>query len=393
MQSFVLNTKFPEAAASRVCIQRLGKQLIARGHRVVFNDWNHYDQYDVVLFMSYDPEVEAARKQNPKIIIGIGDPKPQQIDTTARDADFLLVSSLEQRDLFLRANANPFIFPMFPEIPRIEKTHRQNEILRIGYHGNKAHLHSISPHITSALEELGKHRKVEFWAMYNIEKLGSWKFGLPDPKLVTVKHIQWHPNHYEKYLSQVDIGIIPNTILGSYYEKKKKTSKMFKYFFGTSQEDYLTRFKFSSNSGRLYVFSQLGIPVVSDFFPTAAQFLEHGNRGFLAHSAEGWYSCLLKLAESADLRQKLAANLRAYIDENADFDKTTEELTTLLAQLKPKEQVPVQITDMNSWARVFGYLSLLFEYSIHGNALTRAIFLKSKLLLKRKSLETPIESL
>lgn len=329
---FVLNTNYQDAAASEVCIKGLGSLLEKRGFPVTHNDWQNYKDYDVAIFMSYDSEIEKARSINPNLLIGLGDPKTKNISESQK-ADFLLVSSIEQKDLFLCANPNTFIYYMFPELERYAKEHRPKDKIIIGYHGNKVHLNSLYPNITKALERLGKRFNIEFWAMYNIEKLGEWTIGVPSNRYLTVKHIQWAPENYKKYLSQVDIGLVPNCIPVKKLSSKKKERILFSKIFLEDRNDYLLRFKYSSNPGRIYVFSQLGIPVVADLFPSAAQFLEHGRRGFLAHSEAGWYHSIEQLILNPDLRQKIAERLYSYIDSYYSREKTFEEFLEFINKI------------------------------------------------------------
>jgi len=62
--------------------------------------------------MAPDSSVRDAKKKNPKLICGIFDPKVSRVwqIEEAELADFLIVSSIEQRDFFLTYNKNIFIY-------------------------------------------------------------------------------------------------------------------------------------------------------------------------------------------------------------------------------------------------------------------------------------------
>jgi glycosyltransferase involved in cell wall biosynthesis len=331
---FLINTRHLTTASSKVCVHDLSSLLKEHGFEVKINDWSNYQDYDVVIFLCYDPEIKKARSINPDILVGLADPKLNKNIQDAIDADFLTVSSLEQRDVFLRYNKNIFIYYMFPDIKKVEKNHQQKDKTIIGYHGNKLHLEALCPKIQSALNELGKKYDIEFWAMYNIKNLGKWNFGLPDEKYIKVRHIQWSEENYYDYLSKVDIGIVPNILPVS--KEIKTKGKHGRKLFAYNSNDYLVRYKYSSNPGRIYVFSQLGIPVVSDFFPSASQFIFDGQTGFLANSAEGWYHALEKLILQPRLREDLAANLQQTISQKADRVKTFEAFLDFVNEIYEK---------------------------------------------------------
>src|SRR5437762_993649 len=58
-----------------------------------------------------------------------------------------------------------------------------------------------------ALEELGRRRPVELRAIYNVAALGKARLGIPDERLLTVRHVQWSPDLAP--LADVDVGIVP----------------------------------------------------------------------------------------------------------------------------------------------------------------------------------------
>ncbi len=95
--------------------------------------------------------------------------------------------------------------------------------------------------------------------------------------------------------------------------------------------DHLLRFKASSNPNRLYAFGRLGIPVVADVTPSFAQLVLDGVSGRLAAGPGGWFDALDLLAGSADERNRMAAGLRARLDE-ADARLVPD----LLAFLEPE---------------------------------------------------------
>jgi len=301
-----------EDAGSKVCIYDLYKELIKKKISASLNDWENYDKYDFAIFMGYDEDIARARSQNPRIKIVIADPKisSSKFQKSAYDADLLVVSSIEQRDKFLSLSRNVFVYQMFPDVQGCEKKHVSKSPTIIGYHGNRVHLECMALSVKPALEALAHDREIEFWAIYNIEKLGKAKLGCPSEKYVKVRHIQWHTNVYEEIFPQIDVGIVPNEM-----PIKNKLKWLYKLQWGGSEcmnqpFDHLIRLKASCNAGRIYPFSVYGIPIISDFSPSAAQFIEDGVSGFLVSSEHGWYHALDILSADSNLRNSFAKNLR-----------------------------------------------------------------------------------
>ncbi len=319
----VFNTNY-QNAGTMVCVDDLSRRFMEDGHDVSFGDWKEYGKYDVAFFMALDSDVERAKSENPNILCGIMDPKlvTRRQRREASKADFLGVSSIEQRDIFLQYNSNIFIYYMFPSIKENTREHAKKEKVVIGYHGNKLHLQCIG-HLASALDALSEKYDIEFAAMYNIETLGKWKIGLP--RKCHVRHVQWSRESYDDFVRSCDIGVVPASIPinGAIGRITSRLLSSFIYNWpGYYHKDYLLRFKYSTNPGRLYVFSRFGIPVVADFLPSHCQFIQDGQSGFLVYSQNGWYTALETLILSHDLRSTMGANLNCFISENYSPETT-----------------------------------------------------------------------
>ncbi len=171
--------------------------------------------------------------------------------------------------------------------------------------------------------------------MYNIETLGKWELGVPEG--LEVKHIQWKEENYVKYISKVDIGLIPNTVPQKNMKKLLKQGMIASTHFNYDENDYLTRYKYSSHPGRIYIFSQFHIPVVSDFYPSAAQFILHGKCGYLAHSPEGWYYALEQLCSNAKLRQDMGDALFTHFNGIASRDAVIDNFVDYVKNFRENE--------------------------------------------------------
>jgi glycosyltransferase involved in cell wall biosynthesis len=324
----VLNTRADDAG-SRICIHSLGARLNEQGADAVVNDWDSYDRYDVAVFMGYDHELEAARRANPGIKVVLADPKlsrPEWI-AAARSADLLLVSSLEQRDVFVGLNRNVLVHHMFPPVPARERRHADGDRVVIAYHGNRAHLESMASGARAASEELARGRKIEFRAVYNVSRLGRARLGLPAGDLV-VREIQWEPDAWDA-LADADIGIVPTELPVARRLDALELTALPEPVLSYEPFDHLVRFKASANPGRIFPFARLGIPVVVDFVPSLNQFVDDGASGFVASSPAGWLYALERLADSAQLRASMAAALRKRVD--AVYD---QQVTSLLEALE-----------------------------------------------------------
>lgn len=330
-------------------IDQMIPMLEREGHKVVRNDWNNYQNYDVAFFASPDSKVREAKERNPNILAGIIDPKVtwfferlkykslwwQSLTKEVQVADFLLVSSIEHRDYFLKYNKNPFIYYFFPRTPKEIKKHSNKRKVIIGYHGNKVHLNSMID-VAWALDELSKIYDIEFHAIYNIEKFGKWKKNRP--KKCKVVDIQW-TTKMAKDLRECDIGVAPSLqpihtrfglIASKFYFKKD-------YLYSNS--DYLFRFKYSNGPGRIYPFAMLGIPVVADASPSQCQFIQNGVSGFICCTKEGWYNNLEKLIKDASLRGEQGRKLYDFVETNYSIEKTFKRLMSFIEELRKRDNV------------------------------------------------------
>lgn len=303
-------------------------------HDIDHYKFEHANKYDCVLFMTYKQDLEKLRcfkSKFPHIKTGIIDPRGGWVDSYLKFSDFLIVDSLEMYDFWSYSSLPIFTYVEYPDVGLNKKNHVKSDKIIIGYHGNKIHLESMYDRIIPAIEKLAFSHDIELWAMYNIEDLGEWAAGLP--KNVAVRNIQWSMDNYHNELTKVDIAINPcftpiNNDCNKtsiFFNRKKKNR------FNETSDDYVVRFKMSSNPGRIVVWGYLGVPVVSDFIPSAIQCIDHGYNGYLAYNSGGWYSSLLKLAEDHQLRQKFSDKMQKYVVDHFDFNVQNEKFINFLS--------------------------------------------------------------
>jgi len=300
----------------------------------------NYADYDVVLFMGYDAHVAEARAAKPSLKIGVIDLR--FIDTSdARGADFAIANGVEVSDWLSNYFEHIFIYPIYPNVEFPPKTHTLKKPLIIGYHGNKIHLTATKPHIVTALETLSEQYSLELWAIYDIDSLGKMPEPLCDPRKVPTRYFQWTPDVYEKVLAQADIGIVPNLKPFKDERFSKECAKPFSPLIPSDPNaDYLLRFKKTTNAGRIYVFSQLGIPVVAGMTPSAAQAIQHGINGYLSLNTAGWYHGLKKLADSAELRTQMGSQLYADFQRDIAPGVLNRKLVDFIRCLPPSSTAP-----------------------------------------------------
>jgi len=268
---------------------------------------------DVVIFgksTSYK-EMLKAKTNFPKIKTGIINPSDatKQGQKILKLADFYITGSIEEQDWYFQYNKNVFIFPLIEKIFTKNKEHFNKEEIILAYHGNKHHLEQFSPNITKAINKFSQKQKLKLIAIYDIKNTGKWKVGRPN---IEIEDVQWNINTVEQDLLRGDIGIVSglNPI-------NKIDSKLIRFFLQTVSlkqtrfvNDYFVEYKNTTNAGREFVFHQLGIPVISDFLPSAFHLLANEKNGFLAHSTEAWIRALEILSSSAEKRTEFAKNAK-----------------------------------------------------------------------------------
>lgn len=375
----VFNTKRPADASSAFY-----RQGLSGLDCVEFCDWGNYDKYDIALFMTYKndlKELAAAKKQNPKIKIGVLDPRGQKkVEPFLDKIDFFVVDSLEMKDFFSRYGKPICLYAEYPYFDLKKKEHVEKDKIIVGYHGNKVHLAGMYPHITQALELLGEEFDLELWMVYNIKGLDKLRFGLPEN--VKLRHIQWDQDVYEEYLCKVDIGIVPGLMPVNNIGKIRRKTRVCKYMFLDSEDDYILKFKMPSNAGRIIVFARLGIPVAADFYPSALHVIEDGRTGRLACSAGGWYSALKELILDWRLRQRLSDNMQAFVTERFDYDIQNKNFSEFLENITAETNAPNKAIEMREIT--FGDKAGLHKESIHFLLMQKMKLIKGRLKLTDK---------
>jgi len=296
---------------------------------VQYQNNTNLEQYDVALVMTYDHHIVAKIKNSfPNIKVGLIDPRSYKVKESAVAADFLICDSIEMEDYWRCVGKPIFRYVEFPNIQNVKKVHKEKEKMIIGYHGNHIHLECMSENVTPAIEKLAKKYELEMRIMCGYKKFTGSESWIP--KGVKITQSGWSMENYINFLGGCDVGIAPNNMIHNDKEKKdSSTNKSFNY----SKDDFSLRFEMPSNPGRPIIFGKLGIPCVSDFYPSALQIFD-GTNGYVAHNEAGWFWCLDQLLSSAEKRQNISDKFQKEIEEKYDFKKQNSEFLKFLKEIK-----------------------------------------------------------
>ena len=199
------------------------------------------------------------------------------------------------------------IYPVFPTINCIKKNNKNKTV--ITYHGNKEHLQNMHPRITGAIKKISKNYKVELRLIYNMRDKGAVKEANKNYLNCPVSHLQYYDGCLNKYLSDTDIGIVPQLKI----LKNKKIKKNIGYFlskqFFKKHYSFNLNFKETTNLGRHFVFAQCKIPIVSDYTLSSSNFINHKKNGILAYDTEDWYKSLKFLIDNKKKSDQIGIQL------------------------------------------------------------------------------------
>ena len=326
--------KFYSESFSKINSSDLGATVSIK----TFAGNSSYAGVDVALFMGGSYNLSAVKQAKSEgALCGIVEPRSMQ-NNCFSEADIIITNSLEANDFFAGKCKNSLLYYTYPEVPAATTIADKldDDMLILGYHGNKIHLEAMFPRITRAIQNLHMDKPLELIAMYNFEKLGksalitSEKLGFP------VRHVNYSRENYSEYIAHVDIGLVPQLI-------PVRDTAFLKYLLGTltrkfneKSDDYLHRFKETTNLGRHFVFAQYAIPVVSDMTPSACTFIKNGYDSYLASTTMGWTEALRELSTSYIMRKTVGNRLREKWDKEYSFTHLNKNLLTNLRKLKDK---------------------------------------------------------
>ena len=270
--------------------------------------------FDICILSKYSKINDYKKLKQLDSKIKIGSVHPSDLNKEGINkiifSDFFIVGSIEEQDYYLKYSSKVFRFPQLEIIKQESlKLHTNKDELILGYHGNLEHLEECSISFPKAVEKASKKLKLKLFVMYNL-KLGSWKHNRPD---VEIEIFDWSFDSLLKTMSKVDIGMVPcvnKNPLDKHLSESDIISRYSKILFTKKgrKNDYSLNFKNTANAGRSFVFHQLKVPVIADFWPSNFEILSDPNTGRLSHTTEGWYKNIIELGSSYQLRQQIADN-------------------------------------------------------------------------------------
>jgi glycosyltransferase involved in cell wall biosynthesis len=268
--------------------------------------------FDIFLFMSGTFNENFKKKRNVKY--GIIDPRAANYDNF-RNFDFIIANGLEEKIFFSYTGLPTLIYPVFPSV-KCNRKNNQNKTI-ITYHGNKEHLQNMFPRITNAIKKLSRNYTVELRLIYNIKNKGVVREINKNHLNCAVSHIQYYDGCLNRYLSDTDIGIVPQLkITGNKSIKKNIGYFLSKQIF-KKQYSFSLNFKETTNLGRHLVFAQCKIPVISDYSISSSNFINNKKNGLLAYDTDDWYQNLKYLIENKKKSKQIGTQL--FADWRKDF--------------------------------------------------------------------------
>ncbi len=326
----------PHNGTHRLFFRYLSRDLQAQGHETVFSDPPdlQLDRADVLITKPGDVNIKEIKNNFPRLLVGLVHPTDYTTNllSDTKAADFFICGCLEEQDYYLKYNRNTFVLPHIENEWPVAKCHLQNDEVTLGYHGNLHHLEQFLGRAELAINALARRFQLRIKVIYNTE-LGEWHIGRPD---IPVTVVPWDLDTLAYELMDVDIGLVPATSPISESERLEIVDYVLDDSSGDVggfRNDYVIRFKNSTNAGRAFVFMQLGIPVVGDFCPELCSVIQHGYSGFLAHSAHGWHDSLTKLVSSVDVRRSTAHQARRYFESRYNREHYARNFTHFVSEL------------------------------------------------------------
>ena len=340
MKIFFLKRGNEKLGSNRIYIDNLSNWLSKKKIKV-FTSRNIKPGFDFYILSKYSSlnDINKIRKinSNKKVLCGLIHPTNLSYSgkKLMKESDFLIVGSIEEKDFYKKYNENVIRFPQLENIQLKNKKHKNRKVINIGYHGNLEHLEEMSSSTKTAIEKISKKYQIKLTVIYD-KSLGQWTKGRPNIK---INEINWSYKNLAKEISKFDIGIVPctnNFFLDKPNKKLNIFSFLLKYFTGGKNRrlnDYILRFKATSNSGRAFIFHQLEVPVIADFWPSNFEIMGSKDCGFLAHSEEGWFSSLEMLIKSSDLRNKMSKNAKKLFIKNYNQSEWTNKFINELKKI------------------------------------------------------------
>jgi glycosyltransferase involved in cell wall biosynthesis len=103
--------------------------------------------------------------------------------------------------------------------------------------------------------------------------------------------------------------------------------------FNERHDNFIMRFKETTNNGRAYVFAQYGIPVVADMTPSSCALFGESEYGYVAYSTNQWFNALQRLAQDMGLRRKMGLALKKRYETLAGLEEVNKRFAQFLTEI------------------------------------------------------------
>lgn len=294
MKIIFVATRPTKIGSTRIWVHNLSTRLRKIGHQTSILEPNALlDKVDADLLvlekaMPFE-HVRQIRKLYPTVPVGQINPSsaaPKILNLL----DFGIVGSFEEK-IYYQRYFPTIVCELVEDIPEgvhaLRASHTENSSNRftICYHGNRPHLTQLSSSIIWALNEFGKEKPDTILKLiYDVEKGGEVNIGVQN---IHVQHVQWKEQSWLDEIATCDVGLVPGlTAINSFVEK------LILYITPGHKNDYLLRYKNTSNSGRANVFLQIGLPMAIEYSPAHANLFWLGLENDFCWSKEDWLSRL-----------------------------------------------------------------------------------------------------
>lgn len=289
-------------------------------------------------------ELLRIKRRHPALIVVIADPKVLTRNEVkgAILADLCLVGSREHQAQIAKLGGRSVRFTWRPQLEgypiSADAGRNEGKKFRLFYHGNRAHLESLTRTALREIDSLAKNYPLVLEAHYSMSHTGKWRVP-PWVRNLEIEHCDWREPHVWQRLKLSDIGIVPNALPARTFSPLIQRRTRLNSWMNSMilrRDDYLLRFKATSNPGRILPFAHFGKPIVSDFFPSSAEIVRDGLDGFLPLNSTQWHTSLDILINDGNLRQRMGMSLKSRCEEFFSVEEETARFVKEIGRLSDR---------------------------------------------------------
>lgn len=216
---------------------------------------------------------------------------PQQQLALLHRADEVVVSTEALAEMLPRGTREPVVVPTVPDPGRYQRArHRDERPVVVGWAGTVGGLDFLDP-LEGVLDKLRRRGEVAVEVVCS----APWR--------PWASYRRWRLEDEIALFGDFAIGIMP--LPDHPYARAKAGFKLLQYM-------------------------AAGLPVVASPVGVNRKLVEDSGAGFLAATPDQWEAALLELAHSAELRARMGASGRAFVERYADLDAHAATLSRLL---------------------------------------------------------------